>query len=70
MGEAVLPDLRNAGLLVLRFRSANEKRRDQSVESGGGGMKTLAVGIALLMVTLLLMARYINIKDGRGGTEE
>jgi hypothetical protein len=67
MGEAVLPHLRNAGVLVLRPGSANDKRRNQSVESGGGGMKTLTVGIVLLMVALLLMARYINIKDGGTG---
>lgn len=27
-------------------------------------MKTLAVGIILLMVALLLMARHCNVKDG------
>jgi hypothetical protein len=31
-------------------------------------MKTLTLSLVLLMVALLLIARYINIKDG--GTEE
>lgn len=31
-------------------------------------MKTLTLSIVLLMVALLLMARYINSKDG--GTED
>ena len=33
-------------------------------------MKTITLSLVLLIVALLLMARHINIKDGRGGMND